>query len=401
MTFIIPISIFSVVYGLILIASGCVVLFGISRTSADKISPLLLSVGLMVSGLSVVVFVPSPILYVAILTIPYVYATVISILLILSSQKQHLIETLLCVVIVSIPIVLFVRGELFLATYAISVLNIIFALKLRHNYRILSIVMGTLTYFGLVFVILFESLILLHLLEIILVCEASIVFLVLYREKKEFDCEFSTEEIKRKLTHLLAFIILIPLIWADILAEMLDNLLLMIDPNIAIVVTPQNVVRYTVIILGVSVIPLFLAVEYVRITRHSLLIPPDLLRKHEESNIAAYVYTITGAFIVSLFCSQVILITAVITSLMADAMAALVGIYYGKHKITRNRTLEGTMAGFITAIIVTFIIIKSIFAALIVGIVVAIFDALNIKEINDNFIYQILIASTLILLGIQ
>ncbi len=395
----IPLVVFSIVYGLILIASGVFVLF-VSRVSIDRVSHLILSAGLILSGFSVAILMPGPILYVAILASPYVYATIICILVFLSSDGKSCVETLLSVLGVSILLLFFVHGGLSLAIYSLSVLSIILLLRLRYKYRLLSVIMAILFVFGIIFLSIYESLVLLYALEILLIFEASTVLLVLYKDRIIGEYELSTEETKRKLTHLLAFTVLIPLMWAGTLAETLDEALAMMGSGVDVVVTQDNIVKYVVIILGVNTIPLFLIVEYLRITKKSLLIPPSLLRKNEKSGIAAYIYTLTGVLIVSLFCSQKILIASVITSLTTDAMAALVGVNYGKHKITKNRTLEGTIAGFITAVIAIFMIFWDIIVAVIVAIAIAIFDILNTKEINDNLIYQVLVASTLVVLGL-
>ncbi|MEX0568073.1 MAG: phosphatidate cytidylyltransferase, partial [Candidatus Njordarchaeota archaeon] len=206
---------------------------------------------------------------------------------------------------------------------------------------------------------------------------------------------YSTYEVRRKLTHLLAFIIVVPLPWLDQILLAIKYVLSIINPLFTISLSTNNLINFLVIALGISAIPIFLFVEYLRISRNVMLIPSNLLREHEKTSVASYIYSISSAFVVALLFSQIVLIASVLVGLIADAMAALVGVYYGKHKITKNRTLEGTIAGFITAFVTIYIIVQHVLASLCVAFTIAIFDALNVKEINDNFIFPILSAVVL------
>lgn len=361
----------------------------------EGVSEILLSMSLILIGLLVLLYVPESIVYIALSMVTYTLLAIIAIILMMNVKLSFFKHAVLpAMSLLALP-VLFGYSPGVLAITFFILMYLVFTPK----------VFGSALKIYLSYLLLLASSLILILLGYIELCVlisgivstiAGIVALgILYEEGKKVGMEYGGNEVERKLTHLLAFIILIPLLWAGDLVAMLRDALVRIDPQIAPVVSSENVINVLVIILGINAVAIFTVIELIRILGRSALIPPRLLRKNEERHIASYVYTLAATIIVAILFPQIILITSVFVGLIADASAALVGRYYGRIRITRNRTLEGTVAGLITASLIVILATRSVLGALVVGVSIAIFDALNIIELNDNMVFPILSAIVL------
>lgn len=359
----------------------------------DRISLFMLSIGIIFSGIAMILLVPSSLFYLSAMFLPYVISIIVIILIILSERQTYIARALPLSAVTTIILFLLMPKE---APILIVPLTFIyFMLLLRLFYSKFSMGEIFLAVYIPLIVAIFYGFASINILEGLLVVLSVIVLYYFYQNRKNICGEYGGFEIRRKLTHLLVFIIVIPLPWLGQIVDAVKQALCNIDPSVSATISPNNMINILVVTLGVCAIPIFLLVEYLRTSKKVMLIPPDLLRKHEKNSIASYVYSISSAFIVALLFPQLIFITAVIVGLMADAAAALVGVYYGHHKITENRTLEGTLAGFFTSLLVVTLIIHNVLAGIMVAIVNSIFDATNVWEINDNFIFPILTAIVL------
>ncbi|ASI99983.1 diacylglycerol/polyprenol kinase family protein [Thermococcus gorgonarius] len=122
----------------------------------------------------------------------------------------------------------------------------------------------------------------------------------------------------------------------------------------------------------------------------------DIERSHERNGIGAHVYFSLASLVIVYFFSGKIAIAAITVATIGDALAAIVGKSFGRHRFSNGKSLEGSLAYFISGVIVI---------APLMGLVAAVVGSLagTIVEFyelppDDNFSNQLAIAVTLYLL---
>jgi len=382
-------------YGGILIIAGVMTL-RIFGDCPNRLSLVVLSSCLIISGILGSILLPSDVLCASVMIIPYVVSTIVAILYFTSGDTYYAKKALLGILITAIFVIVVV-DRLIIIVLALATLGVIHGIRIM-EWKISIGVGFIIGMFALLSVLLYTLwIVFINTAELLLLCGSLVGFHILSERAGAYQTHTGSSEIRRKLTHLVGLIVLIPLALSETLIGMLVEVFHVANMFPSIMVTNSNIVRYAVIILGASVLPIFLLVEYLRVRRGIALIHRSLLRPHEEHTVAAYVYTLTGVYLVAVLFAQEILIASVLISLISDAAAALVGIYIGRLRITKNRTLEGTITEFVVASIMTYFFTRNIVSSFAVGIALATFDILNIIEINDNLIFQILTATILFL----
>ncbi|RLE55514.1 MAG: hypothetical protein DRJ26_00715 [Candidatus Methanomethylicota archaeon] len=116
-------------------------------------------------------------------------------------------------------------------------------------------------------------------------------------------------------------------------------------------------------------------------------ITEKLARSPEKYRFAAHVHFFAGSTLTLYLLKNELGIIAILCSAASDAIAAIIGMFFGKHPNpwNENKTLEGTFAGMITAFLVVLFLSQNVCYGILVAIVFAIIDSLKI-HINDNFI---------------
>jgi len=127
-----------------------------------------------------------------------------------------------------------------------------------------------------------------------------------------------------------------------------------------------------------------------------------ILREKEYNAFGAHIYLITGIvlvywlYVIGLF-NILMVVAGVLTSCFSDALAALIGRKYGKHKVKcyngDTKSVEGFIAGTISAFIICLIILGPIYA-FIAALVFLILDFFPIS-IADNILNPIIITLSL------
>lgn len=118
-------------------------------------------------------------------------------------------------------------------------------------------------------------------------------------------------------------------------------------------------------------------------------------RKSEEHKISGLPWTLAGAFLtILLFENKIFVLTSFLYLAFGDAVAALFGKTYGKHKIYAGKSLEGSAACFIACLIVGLIVLPS-WQFAVVGALIAAFIETIPWPLNDNFWMQIINAAIL------
>jgi dolichol kinase len=148
-----------------------------------------------------------------------------------------------------------------------------------------------------------------------------------------------------------------------------------------------------------------LTAEYVRLRTYPLrlfdFLVNKMLRGHERTSMAAYVYWFAGSLPVILLLSKMLAMTTIAVTLLGDTLAALVGVALGRHKLPMNpsKSWEGTFAGTVTSFFVT-LLLSSILTSpnlplsLVAAAVFAVVDIIRLP-IDDNFLMPLLIGLSL------
>lgn len=128
-----------------------------------------------------------------------------------------------------------------------------------------------------------------------------------------------------------------------------------------------------------------------------------LMREHEYNRLAGTSYLLTGVLlVVVLFPRDVVQLTLLYLAL-ADPLASLVGIKFGKDKIFGNKSLQGTLAAFFICAALTFLFLNTrgllldriLMVSLLGGVIGCLAELIPIGKIDDNFTLPIVSATAL------
>lgn len=118
-------------------------------------------------------------------------------------------------------------------------------------------------------------------------------------------------------------------------------------------------------------------------------------RKSEEHKISGLPWTLSGAFLtIFLFEDKTFVLASFLYLAFGDAVAALCGKAFGKHKIYAGKSLEGSIACFIACFIVGLFVLSSWQFALAGALIAAFIETIP-WPLSDNFWMQILNAGIL------
>lgn len=130
----------------------------------------------------------------------------------------------------------------------------------------------------------------------------------------------------------------------------------------------------------------------------------EIEREEERLCIGAHIYFAIASLIVIILFPKWIVIGAITVATVGDALAAIVGRRFGKHRFKNGKSWEGSTAFFISSFLVLFFSLSGfyspmfVFIAAIIGSVVGTLVELYNVPPNDNFSNQIFISLTLYIL---
>ncbi len=149
------------------------------------------------------------------------------------------------------------------------------------------------------------------------------------------------------------------------------------------------------IILGITLIVEFIRLTNPKINRFFTKLLKGQLRRNELTQPSGLVYTFSGAFLTMLLFKHTdIILTALSYQVFGDAMAALVGIQYGKTKIGK-KSLEGSIACFITCLAFGLVFIFDYRIAFLGALAATFIELFPFPKPFDNFWLPFLSALTL------
>ena len=176
-------------------------------------------------------------------------------------------------------------------------------------------------------------------------------------------------ELKRKLVHFASAIIGLSIIYLD--REIILPLL----------------------ILSSIIFPFF---DYLRINNKTIsnfynIYFLSITRSFESKKLTGATFVFWGALLTYILFDQKVTGIALIIMSLADAMAAIIGVGFGKTKLL-NKSLEGSFAFFITTFLILYIFEIPIIISLIVSSLATLTELIEIPKINDNISIPIVVA---------
>ncbi|AFK22725.1 diacylglycerol/polyprenol kinase family protein [Pyrococcus sp. ST04] len=125
----------------------------------------------------------------------------------------------------------------------------------------------------------------------------------------------------------------------------------------------------------------------------------SITREHEKRNIGAHIYFTIAALLIVFFFPKEVAIGSIAVATLGDAMAAIIGKPFGRHRFKNGKSIEGSLAYFLTglAILTPLIGIKMAVLGSLVGTLAELYEL----PPDDNFSNQLAIAIALYLAGVR
>ncbi|NJF25198.1 diacylglycerol/polyprenol kinase family protein [Thermococcus sp. Bubb.Bath] len=118
-------------------------------------------------------------------------------------------------------------------------------------------------------------------------------------------------------------------------------------------------------------------------------------RSHEREGVAAHIYFALASLIVIYFFDRNIAVAAITVATLGDAMAAIIGVRFGRHRFKNGKSLEGSLAYFITAFFVIYPLLGPVMA--LIGALTGALTEFYELPPDDNFSNQVCVALALYL----
>jgi len=116
----------------------------------------------------------------------------------------------------------------------------------------------------------------------------------------------------------------------------------------------------------------------------------DITRPHERERVAAHIYFAAASFIVVYFFPPEVAVGAITVATLGDALAAIIGKSFGKHRFSNGKSLEGSIAYFLTALLILVFLVGFV-PALVGALVGTVVEFYNVPP-DDNFSNQLAVA---------
>jgi dolichol kinase len=110
----------------------------------------------------------------------------------------------------------------------------------------------------------------------------------------------------------------------------------------------------------------------------------QLLRDHERLHVAGSTYLLIGIFFTILLFDKAVAVTAMVFVVVADALGALIGRIWGRHRLYGNKTVEGSVVFFLAGLCIVFLMMRDHILIGIAGVIVAGIVDIFIQNIDDN-----------------
>ena len=135
-----------------------------------------------------------------------------------------------------------------------------------------------------------------------------------------------------------------------------------------------------------STLIFFIVIEFFRIMEGvKIPIIHILWRKKEAKSLGGQVYFMLGVIIAFALFEFRIAVVAILMTTIGDMAAAIFGISFGKHKISKrsNKSWEGSIAEFLVDLVIAFLIIGDPFIAIAMALVATTVETV-MPHVDDN-----------------
>jgi len=78
----------------------------------------------------------------------------------------------------------------------------------------------------------------------------------------------------------------------------------------------------------------------------------EITRVHERNRVAAHIYFAAASFIAVYFFPMEIAVGAITVATVGDALAAIIGKSFGRHRFANGKSIEGSLAYFFSALVI-------------------------------------------------
>ena len=156
-----------------------------------------------------------------------------------------------------------------------------------------------------------------------------------------------------------------------------------------------------ILIISSIVFPFF---DYLRINNTTIsnfynIYFQSITRSFESKKLTGATFVFWGALLTYILFDQKVAGIALIVMSLADAMAAIVGVGFGKTKLL-NKSLEGSFVFFMTTLFILYIFEIPLMVSLMVSLITTLTELIEIPKINDNVSIPITVALLLTIAGI-
>ncbi|ASJ06258.1 diacylglycerol/polyprenol kinase family protein [Thermococcus pacificus] len=121
----------------------------------------------------------------------------------------------------------------------------------------------------------------------------------------------------------------------------------------------------------------------------------EITREHERFRVAAHIYFAAASFIVVYFFPMNVAVGAITVATVSDALAAVVGKPFGRHRFSNGKSLEGSLAYFFSGVAILWSLVGLPLA--IIGSLVGVITEFYNLPPDDNFSNQLAIAAVIYL----
>ena len=136
-------------------------------------------------------------------------------------------------------------------------------------------------------------------------------------------------------------------------------------------------------------------INYPGLSSKVKIINKYLFRAEEQLKESAGVPYVMGLLLTLISFPKVVALIAIYTLALADPLSAIIGIKYGKTKITEHKSLQGSLAFFFSCFTVSFLVIywntgfmgiavgQAILGSFLISITASLFELIPLK-LDDN-----------------
>ena len=124
----------------------------------------------------------------------------------------------------------------------------------------------------------------------------------------------------------------------------------------------------------------------------------EITRPHEHYRVAAHIYFAAASFTVVYFFSEEIAVGAITVATVGDALAAIIGKSFGRHRFKNGKSLEGSLAYFISGLLILWPLVGLPIA--VIGSLAGMLAEFYNLPPDDNFSNQLAVATAIYLAGL-